>query len=388
MRWAVVVVVVAAVAAAGSGCAECSVEGDECSIGQVCSEGVCAQAPGDSMTIVSGPDVDTPTFDLVLRVTFQGAVAVLKVTRSSGEECVPFVPVQLTLFGDDDENIEQEVIVPGLVSVGAFDLDADLDIEGRKVHSDQSFRGPAAGDDFGGAVFRSPGAGEIDVVDGAWQPLQADVAGGRITAFVTPGNGVAIPGRSGESTPRVVVAEASTAVDAFVPLLRGPQIVWLETDDGAGGILRCGRGVLGGPLVDDGGALELALLTDSAELAWLGMTARITDDDGEAICDSELAPAICVTEVLPVGPAEHNAEVLRVRIDNGVVEVAAVPRIISGPVTARIRVSRAGRHEGFLGPFSLFPAEGQAWFAGRVIIEGGRVAGIVAVDDVTLGAPW
>jgi hypothetical protein len=36
----------------------------------------------------------------------------------------------------------------------------------------------------------------------------------------------------------------------------------------------------------------------------------------------------------------------------------------------------------------LFPAEGQAWFAGRVIIEAGQVAGIVAVDDVTLGSPW
>ena len=369
---------VLAVSAGSAGCAECA-EATDCSIGEQCVQGSCAPTAGDRLEILSAPDVTTSTFDLTVRVRFQGDVATLRVTRLRGDECVPFVPAQLTLFGDGDQNTEQDVVVAGLSSVGEFELTATLDIGTRQLRASQAFQGPPAGDEFGGARFEAPSTSEVDVVDEPWQSLRASLEGGRVTAFVSP--------VGGPSTPRVIVAEAQADVDAFVPLVRGPQIVWLESED-RGIVRRCGRGLIGGPVVDDGGALELALLTESAEPAWLGLSARVQQDDGDTICDAVDPPALCQHEVRPLFPTEHNAEVLRLRLTNGVVEVAAVPLVISGPVTARVRITRAGVHEGFFGPFSIFPAEGQAWFAGRVIVEGGRVVGLVPVDDVSLGAPW
>ncbi len=376
----VVVVVVVFFALGGSACAECS-ESTACSLGQVCSDGVCTPVEGEAVSILSPAEVTTTAFDLRLQVRFRGAFAVLTVSRLRGDGCAPFVPAQVTLFGDDDQNLEQEVVVRALSSVGDFELVAHLDVNGRKLDAQQEFHGPPPGADIGGAVFQAPVDGEVNVVDAPWQPLQAELEGGRVSAFVAPSVGA--------PTPRVVVAEGQNVVDAFVPLVRGPQVVWLERDDGVGGIRRCGRGLLGGPLVDDAGALEIALLTDAPEPGWLGLSVRVQDPaSDDVVCDSDVATAVCQHELFPLAPAAHNAEVLRVNVDNGVVEVAAVPLVVSGPVDARVRVSRAGQHEGFFGPFPIFPEQGQAWFAGRVIVEAGQVVGLVAVDEVSVGAPW
>jgi hypothetical protein len=101
--------------------------------------------------------------------------------------------------------------------------------------------------------------------------------------------------------------------------------------------------------------------------------------------DTRIARA--VEGELAVDPAV-DASLIRVDVDDGVVEIAAVPAVVSGPVTALVRVSRGGRHVGFFGPFPVVPEAGQAWLAGRVILQGGRVAAVVAIDDVSVGSPF
>ena len=362
-----------------SGCADCR-EGADCSIGELCIEGVCEVAEGAAIEILTPSEVLAPTFDLRVRVRFRSAVATLRVTRPRGDGCAPFIPAELTLFGDGSRNLEQDVVVPGLGSAGDFDLAVVLKVDGIDVRQTQSFSGPAVPADIGGATFVSPAEGEIDVVKGAWQPLQAMVDGGRVTAFVTPS--------AGPSTPRIVVAESQSFVDAFVPLVRGPQVLWLESETSAGEVRRCGHGIFGGPRADDDGALEIALLTEATDAAWLGLSVRILEQTIQTICSSAVPLPACQFEERPFSPQQHNVEALRVHVDNAVVEVAAVPLVISGPVMGLIRLTRAGQHEGFFGPVSVFPSEGQTWFAGRVIVEGGRVVGIVGVDELYVGAPF
>lgn len=364
------------------GCQEC-VENFDCGLGNQCVEGACVVRPDNGVTVLSpiGP-ITSDAFDLSLRVQFRGASAKLRVDRANGDRCLPFIPFEQTLPGDADELVTQDITLPGVLSLGEqFRLRVTLDVIGNVTVTDFDFAGVSTGDDVGGFVFAAPIVDDVDVVAAPWLPVVGEVDGNRAAAWIET------VGDSAGTTPRRSVAEASASASGFVPLARGPQILWVET--GAGDTLRrCGRGLLGGPPRDDGGNLEIALLTEEED-AWLGLSVKVSDPaTGEVICDATRKSARCEAVRSAFTPAPQNADIVRVAASDGVVEVAAVPRAISGPVTAWVRVTRAGRHEGFFGPFTVLPRAGQSWVAGRIILQGGQVFALVNVDEVVVGAPW
>lgn len=370
------------VVVANVGCAECAKDFD-CTIGNQCVEGACVAADGEGFDVVDPADgrVDD-VFDLRVKVRFRGAVATLRVDALDGDACLPFVPAQLTLLGDDDEVTEQEVVFPGLFARGAnFKVRLLLDINGREIIDVVDLHGPAVDEDaVGGFSFTAPVDDDADAVDDPWIRVEGDVDGGRVEAFVEP--------VGGEPTPHVVVAEGAAAISTFLPLVRGAQVLWVEQTDADDVTRACGFGVLAGPADDDAGALEVALLTEGGDDGWLDLSVRFDAGDEAVVCDAERSDARCRTVVAATGPAEHNVQIVQVFADNATVEIAAVPLAISDPVTAWVRVSRAGRHQGFFGPFTVFPDTGQAWFAGRVLLQAGRVQDLAAVDDVVFGSPW
>ncbi len=372
------VALLAGVVAALSGCAECTVNG-ECAIGNQCLEGSCLPIPGDGVEVISPVgDVDG-AFDLALRVRFTGSSAILSIERVGGDPCVPFVPVRQRLLGADRGAFEQDVVIAGLPALGAsFKLAIVLDVLGKLQRTDVELRGPDVGDQVGGFLFELPNTDEVDVVGLPWQPLRGESRGGVVEVQVEP---VGAP-----ATPRSVVGSGESAVATFVPLVRGPQIVRVRTTDG--GVSRsCGRGLIGVPDDDDGGRLEVALLTESEQPGWLTASVRVQDQDGEHICDANRVAAVCEARV-PRQPLQHNAETLLIDVDDGIVEVAGVPRAISGPVTAWLRITRAGRHVALIGPTTVFPSEAQSWLAARIILQAGLIQAVDDVGEIGVGAPW
>lgn len=384
MRSAVVVVALVFalvfVVVAESGCVECEKSFD-CAIGEQCVDGNCALPLGDGISLAAPADaVVDEVFDLTLAVRFRGPQAVLRVDALDGDDCLPFVPQSQILIGDEARAVEQDVVFAGLFARGpAFRVRAVLDVNGKETVATFALRGPDVPDDVGGFSFAAPGDDDADAVAAPWVTVAGDLDGGRAFAFVEPVGGV--------TTPRVAIAENVTSLTTVLPLVRGPQVLWIEREQN-GAVDRCGHGVLGGPAGDDDGALELALLTDGPSEGWLDLSLRFADEGAETavVCDVDRDDARCRRVVTPVSPELQNAQVTHLFVDEATVEVAAVPLAISPPLTAWIRVSRGGRHVGFFGPFTVFPDRGQAWFAGRILVRPG-LTDLAPVDE-NVTAPW
>lgn len=364
-----------------TGCAECADNGD-CAIGNECSAaGTCRAIAGDGVEVLgpTGP-VDGP-FDLSLRVRFRGEQALIRVDRLRGEPCLPFVPARQRLFSTEDGFFEADVVVPGLLPLGEdFALAVVLDVLGAQQRTDVDLEGPAAGDDVGGFEFSLPFVDDIDVVDEPWQVVSGASPGGAVVEVRV----VPVSPADASGTPREVIGRSQLAVETVVPLVRGPQLIEVRsTSDGV--TQTCGKGVVGTPDDDDEGRLELAILTEGDDPGWLGLSLQLPDG---AVCDADRGDPRCERVREPLAPKTHNAEVVLVDIDDGAVDVAAVPRAISGPVTAWLRVTRGGRHVALVGPQTIFPDDQQVWIAAQVLLQGGLVQSVVEGGTVSPAAPW
>ncbi|MBM4281566.1 MAG: hypothetical protein FJ137_12675 [Deltaproteobacteria bacterium] len=360
-------------------CAECVVDTD-CPLVQVCGGGACVPAPVADLERVAPADPVGATFDLVVDASFGGPRATLRLRRDNGqpgEPCIPLLERVVVVEGTGDHTTTR-VTFGGLPSLGAaFALQVTLESAGAvPVERTYAFTGAAPGDEVGGAVILTPGD-DVDVDVTPLVTLTGSVEG-RAVAFVAPA--------SAAPSPRRVIADGAGPVAAPLPLMRGPQVVWVETESSRG-VRRCGRAVQGLPAGDDGGALDLVMVATAPEPAWVGLTLRASVGGTEAVCNDASADDRCSVG-RPSAPGRLVTEQLSLRLDDGVVDVGVLPRIAVGPVQGLVRVTHAGRHVGFFGPFTFLPDEGQSWIAGRVVLSGGVVASASSLDQTTFGAPW
>jgi hypothetical protein len=376
-----VAVVLAATLAVGAGCAEC-VDGADCPLVEVCTDGACVSAPPAGLALVAPTDVVDGRFDLVVDATFDGDQATLTVARDGadpGEPCLPFLERSVVVDGTGARS-QRRVTFADLPPLGAsFSLRVTLVSPGAlPVERSFAIRGPAVSDGIGGAQIIGPG-GDVDVDVTPLVPLLV-TAEGPAVAWVEPDDAPALP--------RFVIATGPGDVAASVVLVRGPQVVWVETTTSSG-TSRCGRAVRGLPAGDDGGALDLTLVARAADPAWVQLSLRIARGDDVDVCSiDDDDDGFCRAGRPPAGPGEITFEQLQLRLDDGVVDVGVVPRVSVGPVTGLVRITQAGRHRGFFGPFTFLPDDGESWVAGQVVVAGGTVAGVRSVDGVVRGAPW
>jgi hypothetical protein len=353
---------------------------------------VCATAPQPRITVVSPTvPVDGP-FELVVEVEFVGDEATLVVERgvsAPGDPCRPFLPRRLVVAGNGGPSTVR-VGVPDLPALGpAFAYELRLQVSGfLPALALAPLVGPASPGDSGGAVVRAPVAGDIDVEAAPVADVRAQVDGPAV-AYIEDSDGR-------PATPRVVVAPGAGPGVGQVPLLRGPQTLWVETTvDGA--VRRCGVGLRGLPEGDDGGALDVALVATAAVPVWAGLSLRLGEGEGEGstVCDrrgGRAPPSVsagpCLARRVADRPALVLSEVLQVAPGDGVVDVAVVPTVTAGPFDAAVRVTLAGRHVGFFGPFTLPGDDGSTWRAGRIVVAGGAVVALLPTDELVFGAPW
>jgi hypothetical protein len=377
---AVVIVAVVGAVFAGAGCAECVADKD-CALTEVCSDGACLPAPPAGLQLVAPTDTVAEQFDLVVDATFDGEQATLTLARDGGEpgnSCLPFLDRTVVVDGGAGHTTRR-VTFDALPALGAsFSLRVTLQsATALPVERSFAFRGPPTGDDVGGATILAPG-GDVDVDATPLVPLSVATDGPAVV-FVEPEGAPALP--------RTTIATGAAAVDDVVALVRGPQIVWVETTLSTG-TKRCGRAVRGLPAGDDGGALDLTLIARAPEPAWVGLSLRVVRGDDVDVCIDDDEDDVCTAGLPAVGPSLVNFEQLQLHIDDGVVDVGVLPRVSVSPVQAFVRVTHAGQHRGFFGPFTLLPDEGQSWVAGQVVVAAGAVVSVRPVDDVVVGAPW
>lgn len=375
-----------------SGCpnVEC-VTNNDCSVGFDCTlDGVCVSTPQGEIRWVS-PEPDSlvagRTFDAVVEVSFRSPAATITIDRDvvdTGDECAPFVPSTTIVVGDIQEAIVQQVTVPGLFALGeSFGVSATLNAAGGTRSTRVTFRGEPSGYDGADIELGLVEDSIINVVDasttlGVTLDATFESAARRALLSVEPIGGV--------PTPRQVVGGAIASLEQVrAPVARGPQIVWLDTEDDSGDAHRCGVGLSGG---DEGAAgVELGLSFDGNELGQLDLLVLLAD--GETTCSFDDPGASCEAIYETRMPTRAGEEVLLVKENSGLLRVAVVPGAASASMTARVRVSSNGAHVGWLGPFPLQPAQGEVWIAGSIVLDG-SLASIVpeTIAPITVGPPF
>jgi hypothetical protein len=383
----------------GSACAVCAAD-NECPFGQVCLEdgGGCIEAPKPSLQVLTptGGDV-VDGWSLTIEVAFRGDSALIEVERAiddPGDPCIPFGTLRRVVEGSDEFS-SRIVTIPGLPALGpAFSMTVHATVGSDSLFARTSLSGPAVDESFSGITIDEPRGGDVDVVFDPLIPVVVSGAGLRdISVFVEPSSETSPSIAIGDSTPRQLLPDGR----GEVPALRGPHTVWVEATVGSGDtshVRRCGRAMQGGPndLHDD--ELEVYLLTTSridGDVHLVELSTRVVTDAGQAICDgrSSQSAVPCVPRITPNVPDARGRDSLQVALKDGVVEIAAVPRIISGPVDAMVRLSRGGSHIGFLGPVTLQPESGEVWLAGRVVIDNDAVVAVVpSSSPPSPGLPW
>lgn len=383
----------------GSACAVCAAD-DECPFGQVCLEGGggCIEAPKPSLQVLtprSGDVVDG--WSLTVEVGFRGDSALIEVERAvddPGDPCIPFGTVRRVVEGSDEFGTHV-VTIPGMPALGpAFSMIVRATVGSDSLFARTSLSGPAIDESFSGITIEEPRGGDVDVVFDPLIPVVVSGAGLRdISVFVEPSSETSASTVTGDSTPRQLLLDGR----GEVPALRGPHTVWVEATVGSGAteqVRRCGRAMQGGPNDLDDDELEVYLLTTSrtdGDVHLVELSTRVVTEAGQAICDGRSAESVvpCVARITPNVPAARGRDSLQMALADGVVEIAAVPRIISGPVDAMVRLSRGSTHIGFLGPVTLQPASGEVWLAGRVVIDDDAVVAVVpSSSPPSPGLPW
>jgi hypothetical protein len=110
---------------------------------------------------------------------------------------------------------------------------------------------------------------------------------------------------------------------------------------------------------------------------------RSSDNPGDPC-----VPFGVVRRVVPA-PGPQGRDSLQIELSDGVVEIAVVPHIISGPVDAIVRLSRGDTHRAMFDPITLRPELGEVWLAGRVVVHDDVVAAVVAgTEPPAIGLPW
>lgn len=389
-------------AAHWSGCAPPCVVDADCPDGAGCKDGLCAHECSSNLECPTGTDCGfnhlcgpaaagevvwlSPTagstvgatFDAELEVSFRAASGVLMIERSAadpGDSCAPFVPFQQVVLGDLQQHLTHRVTVPGLLSLGErFAVRASLVSAAGESVAELALAGPASG--TGGARFTQPdGERAYDATTALTVQVGAvlEQPAAVVSLWVEPQGGV--PGAAH------AIGSGLTSFDGEAVLLaHGPQVIWVDAD-GA----RCGLGVDGVGAAETG--LELGLRYHADEPAQLGLRLMVEQDGGAEACDFQEPGLACEAVRETPGPDLVGEQVLRVPLDDGVVQIAAVPLAAAGYASAEVRVSMAGQHLGWLGPFPVHTAVGEAWIAGQVVVDGGA-ARLMRTDEVTIGAPW
>jgi|GEM_PF-1500118 len=387
----------------GAACGVCATD-DDCPFGQVCVEGGsgCVEAPKPALQVLtprSGNVVDG--WSLTVELGFRGDSALIEVERAiddPGAPCIPFGTVRRVVQGNTNEFTNHIVTIPGMPALGpAFSMAVRATIGSDVIFARTTLSGPSVDESFTGITIDEPLGGDVDVV---FDPLIPVVASGGLrdpSVFVEASSETSATSTAatlaGNSTPRQLLRDGR----GEVPALRGPHIVWVEATVGSGDtaqVRRCGRAMQGGPNDIGADELEVYLLTtshDDSDAHQVELSTRVVSDAGQTICDgtSSTEAVPCRTRVGPTVPAARGRNSLQLVLVDGVVEVAVVPRIISGPVDAMVRLSRGGTHLGILGPVTLRPELGEVWLAGRVVIDDDIVVAVVpTTTPPSPGLPW
>lgn len=368
---------------AGCPSVEC-VQTKECAVGFDCTlEGVCVTtAQGEIRWIApEAGSIVGQSFDAVVEVSFRAPAASITIDRdviNGGDPCAPFVSSTVDVAGDIEQALVQRVTVPGLLALGAeFGLSATLNAAGGVRSVRVAFTGEPTG--YQGARFVEPGDAVIDASTALSLPVSAvlDRAASRALISVEP--------LGGDPSPREVVGGGVIELEGLrAPLARGPQILWLDTEDELGAH-RCGRGLRGESPPTTG--VELGLSFEGDQPGQLDLHVLLERPEGDVGCTFIEPGTACAAVYESRAPTRVGEEVLLVHAQDGVLIVAVVPGAAGPSLTARVRVSHNGIHVGWLGPFPLQPALGEVWIAGRIIL-GGALARLERIDDVVIGAPF
>lgn len=367
-------------------CHEC-VEDTECEALEVCVDGACVgpSLPSSPIVRVISPVESVgPTFDLVLEIEFQAASAIVTLDRSEdspGEPCIPFLPMRQTVSGDNDEVVTKVVTFASVPSLGrSFSLRARAVAGGSSVATI-----PVTGPDqsFGGVRVRNPRGLETDVVDNPWTDVEVEAAG-PVMAWAEPLGSGAPP------TPAVALLPIGQGRSVgSVPALRGPSIVWAATTV-AGATVRCGVARVGGPPAASEREIEVVVLSQSpdGQDQRVEVFTRVTNDDGVQYCNGRFDTQVPCRLARGVDVGPEGVDAIVIDVDRGSVEIAAVPRMISGPVMVSVRVARGEEHLALWGPRTIVPSQGDVWVAGRVVIDDDGARAIADVGPPRVGFPW
>lgn len=376
-----------------SSCVDCASD-EDCDTGEVCLDGA-GCAPTQAPTLRVRPPSDAAIVDgwtLTIELGFRGVDAVVEVERSSdnpGDPCVPFGVVRRVVPGTIDTFTTHELVVDDLPSLGPdFTLRVRATVAGKSIFASTTLQGPPLDDTWRGITLEQPQGGDVDVIDDPLIPVLVSGQSARNIAVFVEASSPTWRSQAGNSTPRQFLPDGR----GEVPALRGPHTVWAEAlIDGLP--RRCGRAMQGGPNDLAHNELEIYLLTRSqtgTDEHLIELSTRVASDLGPAICDGRAPSAIaCRQRVSPPGPGPQGRDSLQIELSEGVVEIAVVPHIISGPVDAIVRLSRGGSHLDIFGPVTLRPELGEVWLAGRVVVHDDAVAAVVAgTEPPAPGLPW
>ena len=381
------------VVSGSSSCVVCASD-DDCDTGEVCLNGA-GCAPTQAPTVRVRPPSDAEIVDgwpLTIELGFRGVDAVVEVERSSdnpGDPCVPFGIVRRVVPGTIDTFTTHEIVVDDLPSLGPdFTLRVRATVAGKSIFASTTLHGPPLDDGFRGITLEQPQGGDVDVIDDPLIPVLVSGESARNIAVFVEASSATWRSPAGNSTPRQFLPDGR----GEVPALRGPHTVWAEAIiDGQA--RRCGRAMQGGPADLANDELEIYLLTRSqtgTDEHLVELSTRVGSNVDLAICDGRAPSARdCRQRFSPPGPGPQGRDSLQMKLSDGVVEIAVVPRIISGPVDAIVRLSRGGSHLDIFGPITLRPELGEVWLAGRVVVRDDAVAAVIAgTDPPSPGLPW
>jgi hypothetical protein len=378
-------IVVLATSMAGA-CQVCA-DDAECDAGAVCREGACVAPPLPPSPVLrllspSSSDVET-TFDLVMEVEFQAVEAVVFLERSDeapGEPCIPWLPQEQRIVGDADAVVTQQVTFAAVPSLGGrFSLRA-LVWAGATAALTIPLSGPAVS--FAGVRVREPRDVDVDAVSSPWAVVEVE-APGAVKSWTEPLETFAPP------TPAVPLqAVGGGRSVGRVPTLRGPHIVWAETAV-LDVVVRCGVGRVGGTVASPS-AVEVVALSESddGQDQLVEVLTRVSGNDDAAFCNGRFNTAVPCDLVREARVGAEGVDAVVVDLPRGMIEIATVPRMISGPVTVSVRVTRGDQHLAFWGPRTIEPARGEVWLAGRVIVDDVGARAIADASPPSIGLPW
>ncbi len=363
---------------------ECTNDVD-CDLTESCSDnGRCVLGSRPTLSILSpqnGDSVDDG-FTLVLEANFRGALLQVELEPAPGAPgtaCVPFAYPPALVPGDARQDRTVTVTfddVPVLADTFSLSVRGFV-TAGLTTQQTVELHGipPAVAT---GVSWRTPA--ETTIADPAAQltlslafDVDADISA--VWAYVEPSFGPASPRRFLGTGP---------AVEGWIPLARGPQIVRLELDRG-GEREVCGRKFF---TEDDGATgVEAALFFNSDVETDLDLW-LFSEREGEppALCSQASVASFCrpVSTSRRAGPSGHDT--LSFDAVPGIYGFAVRPGAAAGPVEALLRISHQGNHLGWLGPMTIEPSQGEVWLAGRLYLIEGTVS-LEPLDFIRAGLP-